>query len=552
MIGSADLAGYGIVPYGALPSEIQLAHYKMGKKAFIHFGMNTFTGAEWGHGAEDAAAFAPADVDTDQWIRVLKAAGFPLVILTVKHHDGFCLWPSAYTEHSVKNSPYRDGKGDILRQFTDSCRRFGVKAGFYISPWDRNSPHWGKDSYNDYFAAQLTEILTGYGELCEIWWDGAGSKDAQYDWGRWVELVRRHQPRAAIFGSMGAAQYVDLRWVGNERGEAGETHFASIDPQYLENETPAMLNVGEIGGLRYIPSETDVSIRPGWFWHADQDGAVKSVSELNRLWFTSVGRNSMLLLNIPPDRSGRIGKTDAENARASHQCISRMLAADFAAGAEIESEAEPIRLPDRDTVIRRGRVFDIRLPKPARINVFSVREFVEAGERITGFSLDGEAADGTVTRLWDGASVGFYRAVQIPEGEYVRFRFTVTESAAEPLLAGFGLHLFTDSAEEAAAVRLVNLAAGASASVRIRADGKTAEVAFGGIYPFNRIAFAMADAGRCTVEVFGGTVYETLFDGVCNAAAEIRLDEPVTGSYQIRIHAETGFLSADSITVMYE
>ena len=276
-----DIKKYGIEPCGAVPSEIQLNHFRLSKKAFFHFGVNTFTDNEWGNGTEVEKIFAPTDLDTDQWIRTIKEAGFTLAIITAKHHDGFCLWPSRYTEHSVKNSPYKDGKGDVIREFTDSCRKYGIKAGVYISPWDRNSPLWGKDEYSDYYAKQLTELMTEYGELYEVWWDGAGSTETRYDWSLWESIVRKYQPNAAIFGSLGAAEYVDIRWVGNEKGFAGETHYASIDPKYLLNETPAVLNVGDINGRKFIPSETDVSIRPGWFYHASQDDAVKSVSLLS-------------------------------------------------------------------------------------------------------------------------------------------------------------------------------------------------------------------------------------------------------------------------------
>jgi alpha-L-fucosidase len=195
-----DIKKYGIEPFGATPNERQVAHYKIGKKVFFHFGVNTFTSSEWGSGTEVEDIFNPSALDTDQWLRVAKEAGFELAILTVKHHDGFCLWPSAYTEHSVKNSPYKNGKGDVVREFVDSCHKYGLKVGLYISPWDRHSPHWGKDDYNDYFANQLTEILTGYGEIHEVWWDGAGSRDAVYDWDLWESIVRENQPKAAIFG----------------------------------------------------------------------------------------------------------------------------------------------------------------------------------------------------------------------------------------------------------------------------------------------------------------------------------------------------------------
>ena len=265
-------------PFGATPSALQTEHMNLEKKAFFHFGINTFTNNEWGDGTERLAAFTPASLDVRQWIHGIKDAGFKLAIITAKHHDGFCLWPSKYTEHSIKNTPYKNGNGDIIKEFTDACREFGIKIGIYISPWDRNSPLWGKDEYSVYYAKQLEEIVTGYGRIDEIWWDGAGSAETRYDWKSWHDIIKKHQPTALIFGSMGATDYVSLRWVGNERGYANERHYASINPESLITEITAELNTGKLGGKRYIPAEVDVSIRPGWFYHEDQDSKIKSPS----------------------------------------------------------------------------------------------------------------------------------------------------------------------------------------------------------------------------------------------------------------------------------
>ena len=254
-----------IKPFGATPGYRQLYHYKLGKKAFFHFGVNTFSGNEWGDGTEKEKSFNPTDMNVRGGVRDVKAAGFKLAIITAKHHDGFCLWPSKYTEHSVKNSPYKDGKGDVIREFTDACREFGLGVGIYISPWDRNSPYWGTPEYSTYYANQLTEIVTQYGKLDEIWWDGAGSLEAKYDWALWASIIRKNQPDAVIFGSMGATPYVEMRWVGTEAGYAGKTHYASVNRESMEKEIVEDLNRGVIGGELYIPAEVDVSIRPGWF-----------------------------------------------------------------------------------------------------------------------------------------------------------------------------------------------------------------------------------------------------------------------------------------------
>ena len=217
---------FGIKPFGATPTREQLNHLKIGKKAFIHFGVNTFSEKEWGDGTERESLFNPTDMNVRGWIRDIKNAGFELAIITAKHHDGFCLWPSKYTEHSVKNSPYKNGEGDVIREFTDACHEYNIKAGIYISPWDRNSAYWGKDEYSLYYAKQLEELVTQYGRIDEIWWDGAGSGETKYDFELWVRIIKSHQPEALIFGSMGAAPYVSLRWVGNEDGYFSATQVS--------------------------------------------------------------------------------------------------------------------------------------------------------------------------------------------------------------------------------------------------------------------------------------------------------------------------------------
>lgn len=374
-----DMKQYGIIPFGTVPSERQLAHYEM-KKAFFHFGVNTFTDMEWGNGEELENAFDPTEMNVEQWIETIKKAGFDLAIITAKHHDGFCLWPSQYTEHSVKNSPYKNGNGDVIREFTDACRKFGIKAGVYLSPWDRNAPSWGTSDYSEYYAKQLTELVTEYGELHEIWWDGAGSAETPYDWGLWASIIRKHQPHACIFGSMGATPYVEMRWVGNENGTAGKNHYASIDAKDLEVEERVSLNSGKIGGNRYIPSECDVSIRPGWFYHASQDAQVKSVSRLNRLWFESVGRNSIMLLNFPPDRRGLICDTDAKNAILSHGYITKMLSKNYLKNATITADSALCESLSAQNLTRDGEesfyaaaqktsVIDIVLDKIGRAHV---------------------------------------------------------------------------------------------------------------------------------------------------------------------------------------
>ena len=443
---------YGIIPYGATPNYRQLRMYEIGKKAFFHFGVNTFTNVEWGDGKESAKIFNPTDTDVRSWIRGVKAAGFEMAILTAKHHDGFCLWPSKYTEHSVKNSPYKDGKGDIVREFTDACREYNLKVGIYVSPWDRNAPYWGSKEYTYYYVNQLTEILTEYGKIDEIWWDGAGSSNAEYDYGLWAYTVRKYQPDAVIFGSMGAAAYAEQRWVGNEAGFAGTTHYASINYDMIRTETVADMNRGIIGGEMYIPAEVDVSIRPGWFYHEEQDSKVKSSRMLDDIWFKSIGRNAMMLLNFPPDRRGRIVDTDIRNAIESNRRINKMLSINYADNATLSADStwcpetgiENVVFKDNDLFFAtNGRknkaVIDISLDDEYAYNVLIIGEKIELGERITSFKLEGHDGEKYVT-VAEGTSVGYLKATRFKECTYKNLRLTLEGITAPVTLRHLALH----------------------------------------------------------------------------------------------------------------
>lgn len=554
-----DFKQYGLSPIGAVPNERQLKHFKMGKKAFIHFGMNTFTNVEWGNGKESPASFNPTALDARQWVRSLKAAGFELIILTAKHHDGFCLWPSAVTEHSVQNSPY---KKDIVKEFTDACREYHVKAGLYLSPWDRNSPYWGRNEYNDYYAAQLTELLTGYGPIYEIWWDGAGSTETSYDWKRWVELIRKYQPEASIFGSLGASEYVDFRWVGNEQGRAGETHYASLDLCHLQTENTKWLYTGNQGAPHYIPSETDVSIRPGWFHRPEQDSQVKTAKQLNKIWFESVGRNSLLLLNFPPNQKGLICQKDLENAMESHRRIAKMLAVNYAADAVVTADSVlcPACSPDKatlndDTLFyaaeKEQTTIDIVLPQEQVLNVLCLGEMVQLGERISRFTVQ-EVTGETVTEIAAGTSVGYYRAVKLPEKAYSHLRVRIDQALAAPVLRTLELHFFEDAIEEAPASTVgMNLAEFSAAQVSFSEDSKTVQVAFGGVYPFDYVRFVMESAGEYELFCFDGTDYQPVYKGSADkkTGVKILLPQVQEGSYQIKICATAELSQAAGVQV---
>ena len=399
------------VPLGPLPSARQLAWHDREAYAFIHFGVNTFSGKEWGHGNEDPKSFNPSALDTDQWCRTFKEAGLTGVVLTAKHHDGFCLWPSALTEHSVKNSPWKNGDGDLLLDLSKSCEKYGLDLGLYISPWDRNNPLYGTGSkYNEYFANQLRDILTNYGTVTEVWFDGAcgegsNGKRQVYDWPLFHSVVREMQPDAVMFSDGGP----DIRWIGNEQGFAGETNWSTINrddfyPGVL-NKTKA-LNEGQEGGTHWLPGEVDVSIRPGWFYHADQDDKVKSPEKLMQIWLESVGRNANLLLNFPIDRRGLVHENDKAAVLAMKDHIDAFIANDVARNATARaSNIRDAHVPSNaidgnvDTFwatedgVTKGTI-EVEFPKLATIHGVDIAEHIQLGQRVRSFVVDARSSLG--------------------------------------------------------------------------------------------------------------------------------------------------------------
>jgi alpha-L-fucosidase len=298
------------------PSAAQLAWHNMEFYLFAHFGPNTFTDLEWGHGNEKEEVFNPTQLDCRQWCRVAKAAGAKGIIITAKHHDGFCLWPSKFSKHTVRESKWKNGKGDVLKELSAACKEYGLKFGVYISPWDRNHPDYGTEKYNDVFVNMMTELFTNYGSIWELWWDGANGegpngKKQVYDWKRFKAAVRKLSPNTVIFSDVGP----DIRWVGNENGFAGKTNWNTLNIDGFEPGEKApgadTLNIGNVNGKYWIPAECDVSIRPGWFYHKAEDSKVKTPEELFQLYLKSVGRGANLLLNVPPDGRGLITEYDS-------------------------------------------------------------------------------------------------------------------------------------------------------------------------------------------------------------------------------------------------
>lgn len=413
-----------------VPTPQQLEWQQMELTAFLHFGINTFTGREWGDGKENPALFNPTDFDAEQWVRSLKEAGFKMAILTAKHHDGFCLWPTKTTGHSVAASPWKDGKGDVVRELRDACDKYGIKFGVYLSPWDRNASCYGDSpKYNEFFIEQLTELLTNYGEVHEVWFDGANGegpngKKQEYDWTAILSTIRRLQPRAvtAIMGD-------DVRWVGNERGLGRETEWSAtvLTPgtyARCEEQNKALgvkATSKDLGGrdmlvnakeLFWYPSEVDVSIRPGWFYHQQEDNQVKSLKHLTDIYFKSVGYNSVLLLNIPPDQRGRISDADVNRLKEFADYRKEIFADNRVKGGLKAWTARP-----GDT-----RVYQLK-PK-SEINVVMLREDISKGQRMEAFTVEALTVDGW-KEIAKGTTVGYKRLIRIPAVEARQLRVKV-------------------------------------------------------------------------------------------------------------------------------
>jgi alpha-L-fucosidase len=462
-----------------VPSSRQLAWQKREFIAFAHFGMNTFTDREWGEGTEDPALFNPSAFDARQWARVVKAAGMRMIIVTAKHHDGFCLWPSRHTDHSVRSSPWRGGRGDVVGEVSAACREAGLAFGVYLSPWDRHEPTFGDSPrYNEYFRAQLRELLTQYGPVAEVWFDGANGEGPngrrqEYDWPSTYALIRELQPEAVV-----AIMGPDIRWVGTESGYGRETEW-SVVPANLRAEpavgpdgglsqeffdrafAPTDMTKPDLGGrerlggaraLFWYPAETDVSIRPGWFYHSAEDGRVKTPEKLVDIYFSSVGRNGVLLLNIPPDRRGLIHEADAEALLGLNRILESTFAVNLAGGAGVRASNERTGHPasaivdsDPEThwAAAEGEtaaevVFD--LAAEATFDRALLQEEVRTGQRLEAFSL--QAWDGADWKPFaEGTTVGYKRLLRFPPVSARRVRLVIRESRLNPTLAAFGLYL---------------------------------------------------------------------------------------------------------------
>ena len=429
--------------------------------AFIHFNMNTFTNKEWGYGDESPSTFNPTSLDTDQWAEVIKNSGMKGIIITAKHHDGFALWPSNYTSHSVKNSPWKNGEGDLIKDLEKSCRKFGLKLGIYLSPWDRNHPDYGTKKYISYFRNQLTELLTNYGEIFEVWFDGANGgsgfyggtneirkvdKKTYYDWENTHKIIRELQPNAVIFSDAGP----DIRWVGNEKGYANKTTWSNIYKDSVYGGMPDYykFSSGQENGSHFIPTETDVSIRPGWYYHPEEDDKVKSLEKLIDIYFNSVGLNSSLLLNIPVDNRGLIHENDTKRLYELNNYIRNTFSNNFFMESKMyfNGMSHPIdKLIDNKISsmcpfkTKLNNVIEISLNENKIVDIFKISENINLGQRVKKFRLEALVNDIWVT-IEEGTTIGSKRLIKFDPIEIKKLKFTIIDSKDIPIIAEIGIY----------------------------------------------------------------------------------------------------------------
>ena len=454
-------------PVGALPPSYQLPWHEMEYYAFIHFNMNTFTDMEWGTGGEDPALFNPTELDVNQWVKVIKDAGMKGVIITAKHHDGFCLWPSKYTEHSVKNSPWKNGKGDVIRELSDACKKAGLKFGVYLSPWDRNHAEYGRPEYVTYFHNQLRELLTNYGEIFEVWFDGAnggsgyygGANETRtidahtyYQWDKTFAIVRELQPNATIFGDEGP----NIRWIGNELGYGTPTNWNPFtsNPSLQGKEHLHHLGEGDENGINWIPAEADVSIRPGWYYHAREDHQVRPLEKMVDIYYASVGRGYNLLLNLPVDRRGLVHENDIKRLMELKKVIEADFAHNLVTDASITASnirenhkffsAEKTIDNDKNTYwatdegVTKASI-DINFTKPTTFNRFMAQEYIPLGQRVKKFKLEYQK-DRKWETIDEQTTIGYKRLLRFPPVTATKVRFTILDAKASPLISNIGLY----------------------------------------------------------------------------------------------------------------
>ncbi len=451
--------------FGPVPTENQMKWQNMESYAFVHFSLNTYTDQSWGFGNEDVKLFNPKESDCRQWARICKEAGLKGIIITAKHHCGFCLWPSKYTEYSVKNAPWKDGKGDMVREMADACKEYGLKLGIYLSPWDRNSADYGKPEYITYFRNQLTELLTNYGPVFEIWFDGANGgngyygganetrtidRTTYYDWKNTYELIHKLQPNCLIWNDGGDRG--DLRWVGTEAGYVGETNWSLLNA--TGNVEFNMLHFGLESGNVWVPAEVNTSIRPEWFYHPSEDTKVKTVPQLMDLYYNSIGRNGTMLLNFPIMPNGLIHPNDEKAAQEFGKAVKETFAVnlalktkaqasnvrgntkEFAADKAIDSNQDTYWATD-DAVTKASLTID--LGKPTLFNRFLVQEYIRLGQRVKAFTIEA-FVDGKWEEVAKATTIGYKRILRFPSVKATQVRLNITDSKSCPVISNIGIY----------------------------------------------------------------------------------------------------------------
>lgn len=451
--------------FGPVPTANQMRWQEMEYYAFVHFSLNTYTDQSWGYGNEDINLFNPEKLDCRQWARICKQAGMKGIIITAKHHSGFCLWPSKYTEYSVKNAPWKNGKGDVVREMADACKEYGLKLGIYLSPWDRNHPDYGKPEYITYFRNQLTELLTNYGPIFEVWFDGANGgtgyygganenrkidRTTYYDWSNTYKMIRKLQPDIVIWNDGG--DRADLRWVGTEGGWVGETNWSLLN---ATGEVPfKMLHYGVENGDSWVPAEVNTSIRPEWFYHPGEDAKVKTVPQLMDTYYNSIGRNGTLLLNFPIMPNGLIHPNDEKAALGLAKAVKEAFAVNLAAKTKatasnvrgkskqfdaanaIDNNKETYWATDDDIS---NASLTINFGKPTRFNRFLAQEYIRQGQRVKAFTVDA-LVDGNWKEVAKGTTIGYKRILRFPTVKATQLRFTINDSKASPIISNIGIY----------------------------------------------------------------------------------------------------------------
>jgi len=449
-----------IKPFGPVPTQRQLQWQNLDFYLFTHFGPNTFTDLEWGKGTEHEEVFNPTQLDCRQWARIAKAAGAKGIIITAKHHDGFCLWPTKYSTHTVAQSKWRDGKGDVVKELADACKEYGLKLGIYLSPWDRNHPKYGTDEYNTVFVNMMKEVVARYGPLFEFWWDGANGegpngKKQVYEWHKFEAAIRSIAPNTPVFSDIGP----DIRWVGNESGFAGKTNWNMLDTAGFTRGAGApstdTLNQGNVNGHNWIPAECDVSIRPGWFYHASEDSKVKTPQELFELYLKSVGRGANLLLNVPPDRRGLITEYDSAALVGFRKLREESFGTNLAKDAIITVDTRSnTAIPTKKLVDGQAATSDavlnsihVAFKQPQAINCVVLQEPIQLGQRVKAFKIV-LSKNGKEVNTIEGTTIGKKRILTFPTSEVDGFAVTITDTKAIPLVSEVGAYKIEDGLVE--------------------------------------------------------------------------------------------------------